>query len=491
MARRTRLRPKLLALLALAWLASCADAPRAPTTAGSVTLKEGATTGEGVFVIDLSNRAIVQLAALSSPDDAQNFVKYSFLDRGNGSFDFAYVPEAEGRMYAFTALFGRRAITSSAPSLALQRSERSSLNGPAYCQARDELGFGNIEATFVSLETIAAAEFAALDASTLEAAEAAGKTQTIVSADFEIATDLACGNLPSGLVYDHLDCHDSTSINDCLSAGNGNGISTIQAKDSASAPARQLTFPEDDAKIRNSPHRPVGSTLGDNGPAVFVSGDGSLHLAFERLYSTPAIFDDPTVASEFMTGGFNALYYKRIVDDPRAAPEYEIDFSRWLARPAPHASITSSDIRADHARPAMIEFVASGDFKGPGENGFDEDVFVGMLRGRFDTTDVDSSGERRIVLDPAQVEAVLTYAGFTCRLWDAYGMAPTGTVYLYAVLYPRLLRGPGGSEFITFSTIKGAFGTLADGIVTLPDGSSQPAEALHDFICAQASAAGA
>jgi predicted acetyltransferase len=82
--------------------------------------------------------------------------------------------------------------------------------------------------------------------------------------------------------------------------------------------------------------------------------------------------------------------------------------------------------------------------------------------------------DRRIVLDATQVEGVLTYAGFTCRLWDAYGMAPTGTVYLYAVLYPRLLRGPGRSELITFSTIKGAFGTLADGIVTLPDGSQVP-----------------
>jgi hypothetical protein len=192
-----------------------------------------------------------------------------------------------------------------------------------------------------------------------------------------------------------------------------------------------------------------------------------------------------------MQGGFNAFYYKHILDEPRAAPEYEIDFSRWLARPAPHASIISSDIRVDRARRGTIEFVVSGDFKGPGENGFDEDVFVGLLRGRFDATAVEASGDRRIVLDPTQVEGVLTYAGFTCRLWDAYGMAPTGTVYLYAVLYPRLLRGPGGAELITFSTLKGAFGTLADGIVTLPDGSSQPAEALRDFICAQASAAGA
>src|SRR5262249_26496024 len=149
---------------ALAQLASCSDSRSGDTSRG-VQLKHGVSLGEGIFAIDVAGRSIVQLAWIPGPDDAFNFVKFTFEDNGDGSFDFAYVPEIEdGGLHYFKAFFGRHGITSSDPELKLQRSTTSTPNGPAYCTARGELGFGAIEATFVGLKTIDATEFRALEA---------------------------------------------------------------------------------------------------------------------------------------------------------------------------------------------------------------------------------------------------------------------------------------------------------------------------------------
>ena len=207
-----------------------------------------------------------------------------------------------------------------------------------------------------------------------------------------------------------------------------------------------------------------------------------MHLMFERLYTTSEVFDDPNLGDEFKSGGFNALYYKHIDDNPSAAPEYEIDFSRWLDRPTVHSSVISSDIRIDLRRPDAIEFVATADFKAPDVSGSDRDVFVGILRGRFDI-DPLPDGDRRIVLDPAEVEGLLTFAQFTCAVWDAYGIAPTGKVYVYGVLYPHWLLDAEGKTWVVFSTIKGLLGTLQDGIVTFANGGTEDVEAVRRSIC--------
>jgi len=449
-----------------------------------VQLKAGIRLGEGIFAIDPDGRSIVQLASIPGPDAASNFVKFTFEDNCDGSFDFAYVPEIEdGGLHHFKAFFGRRGITSAAPELKLRRSRTSTPNGPAYCTARGELGFGAIEDTFVGLKTIDATDFRSLEATTIEQAEAAGQLTTVQSDDFQISTDLTCGNLASGLVFDHLDCHDSVSVNDCLSLGHGHGISAIHFKDSAAAAEIPLTFPNGDPKILSSPRRPPGSTLGDNGPVVLVAGDSSTHLMFERLYTTSEVFDDPNLADEFKWGGFNALYYKHIDGNPSAAREYEIDFSRWLDRPTVHSSVISSDIFVDPKRPDVIEFVAAADFKAPDASGSDKDVFVGILRGRFEVDPPPADADRRIVLDPAEVEGVLTFAQFTCGVWDAYGIAPTGKVYLYAVLYPHWLRDAEGKTWVVFSTIKGVLGTLQDGTVTFANGGTEDVDALRRSIC--------
>src|SRR5262245_40951147 len=244
-----------------------------------------------------------------------------------------------------------------------------------------------------------------------------------------------------------------------------------------------LTFPGLDPKIVSSPRRPPNSTLGDNGPAVLVAGDSSLHLLFERLYTTPQVFTDPNLADEFRTGGFNALYYKHVTDDPSAATEYEIDFSRWLDQPTVHSSVISSDLAVEPTSPDTIDFVAAADFKAPDESGADKDVFVGILRGRFGIDPLRADADRRIVLDPADVEGILTFAQFTCRVWDAYGIAPADKVYVYGVLYPRWLRDTRGRRWIVFSTIKGVLGELEDGVVTFANGGSQDVAQVRQSIC--------
>ena len=77
----------------------------------------------------------------------------------------------------------------------------------------------------------------------------------------------------------------------------------------------------------------------------------------------------------------------------------------------------------------------------------------------------------------------MTYAQFTCRVWDAAGIAPTGKVYAYAVLYPRWLRDPAGREWVVFSTVKGLLGSLDDGIVSFTNGGMQYVEELRESIC--------
>src|SRR5262245_43374896 len=478
-----RLARFVVAVAALALLASCSDS-HSGDAGSEVQLKEGGVPGEGIFAIDLAGRSIVQLASIPGPEDTSNFIKFTFENNGDASFDFAYVPEIEdGGLHYFQAFFGKNGVTSSDPELKLQRSSTSTPNGPAYCSVRGELGFGAIDDTFVGVKTILATDFRSLQTTTIEAADAAGTLTTVQSDDFQVSTDLACGNLASGLVFDHLDRHDSVGVNDCLSFGNGNGISAIHFKDSAEATEIPLTFPNADPKILSSPQRPPGSTLGDNGPAVLVADDGSTHLMFERLYTTAEVFTDPNLADEFRSGGFNALYYKHIDDDPDAATEYEIDFSRWLARPVVHSSVISSDIIVGPARPDAIEFVATADFKAPGASGSDEDVFVGILRGRFDFDRLPPDAERRIVLDPAEVQGVLTFAQFTCRIWDAAGIAPTGKVYVYGVLYPRWLRDAVGREWVVFSTVKGLLGTLEDGVVSFTNGGTEDVEEVRRSIC--------
>src|SRR5882757_1280967 len=99
-----------LALVALGALASCSDSDPAGA-GGGFRLEDGESLGEGIFAIDLDDRSIVQLAAIPGPDDRQNFVKFTFADRGDGFFDFAYVPEIEdGGLHHFEASVGRRGM---------------------------------------------------------------------------------------------------------------------------------------------------------------------------------------------------------------------------------------------------------------------------------------------------------------------------------------------------------------------------------------------
>jgi len=463
-------------------LAACSSSSDEEPTTG-IALKDGYRVAEGLFVINRADGEITQLAAVPSGGTNGGFIKFSYLDNGDGSFEFAYIPENDGDLYSFTAFFGEADILSSDPALRIRRSEQSYPNGPAYCRARHALGFGEVENTFVGLKVIDVDDFGQLDGVTVEEADAAGDLQTVQSDDRQISTDLVCANLERGLVYNHFDCQDSDSVNGCLSSGLG--ISEIRFKASGSSSEVPLTFPRDDDKILSSPGRPPNSPLGDNGPAVVVARDGSTHLMFERLYTTPEVFSGtPVLASEFSDGGFNALYYKHIQDDPSTAVEYEIDFRRWLERPAVHSSVPTSDIRIDAQRANWVEFTATAIFKAPSEaSGYDEDVYVGILTGRFDTRMLDVSHEHKIVLDPAQVDGVVTFAEFTCRVWDRYGMAPDDNVYVYAVLTPYFLRDGRGREFIAFTTTKGLVGKLSDGVVTSPDGSAQPAEQLYESIC--------
>lgn len=72
---------------------------------------------------------------------------------------------------------------------------------------------------------------------------------------------------------------------------------------------------------------------------------------------------------------------------------------------------------------------------------------------------------------------------FSCQVWDGYGMAPADeNIYIYGVFAPKFLSAQ-GKEHIVFSTMRNRFGSLKDGIVTFPNGGTQPAKEFYESIC--------
>ena len=441
--------------LALALLAAGCSATPAP--AGGAA--------DGIYVVDRSGGDPIRLAAVhgdSSP------IKFGVLDHGDGTFDVAYVQDDERTLYALQATqAGSGAISATTPRPKLVRSDRWSLNGPAYCQARDELAVGIWQTTAVEVDAIDAGTLRAMPASTVD--QALDVLVSLEPEDFHVASDVTCGNLPSGVVYNSLDCSASASVDACLATP---GTSRIAYKPSPAVPARPLTFPAQDADVVASPPTALD---GDNGPAVVVADDGSMHVMFERNFDNATSAADP----EFQPFGFNKLMYKHVVGDPSAATEYELDFSRWLPRPAPREIVNSSSVRiAD----GMVDFVALGVFKAPSPSSpYDDTVYMGIVAGQFDAVPTDS---RAIVLDPARVQNILTFDRFTCYAWRTYGMAPDGReVDMYALAYPLFLTLPGGDR-VAFSATKYMLGTLAGDVVTYTDGNSEPADQLLARVCA-------
>ena len=414
-------------------------------------------SADGIYVVDRTGGDPVQLAAVhgdSSP------IKFGVLDHGDATFDIAYVQDYERNLYALhTTLDG-----GATPQQKIARSDQWSLNGPTYCQARNELAVGIWRTTAVDVDVIDAGTLQAMSPSSVDQAIGTGVLSSLQPADFQVASDLTCGNLPAGVVYNSLDCSHSASVDACLSTP---GTSHIDYKPSLADPVQRLTFPEQDRDIVAS----LPTALdGDNGPSVFVAGDGSKHVMFERNYSNATSAADP----EFQPYGFNKLMYKHVVGDPNAATEYELDFSRWLPQPAPLEIVNSSSVRITDA----VDFVALGVFKTPSPAGpYDDTVYMGIVAGQFDDPPNDSP---KLVLDPARVQGVITFDRFTCYAWRTYGMSPDGTeVDMYLLAYPQFL-----GDRVLFSATKSRLGTLADGVVTFGDGNVETQDHLFARICA-------
>jgi hypothetical protein len=127
----------------------------------------------------------------------------------------------------------------------------------------------------------------------------------------------------------------------------------------------------------------------------------------------------------------------------------------------------------------MVDFLALDVFKTPDPSApYDDTVFMGIVAGQFDDNELDASSPT-LVLDPARVQPVITFDRFTCYAWRTYGMSSDGNeVDMYALAYPQFL-----DDRVVFSATKYRVATLADGMVTYSDGSTETAEHLNTRVC--------
>ncbi len=434
--------------------------------------------GEGIYAIDLETREILALAGHRNETGGASPIKFDVLPRDDGTFEFVYAPDLEGNLYRFTADMREPTPRSTPPELVLERAEGSRLNGPRYCD-RGVVAFGDVGPTSVTLATMDAETFRERSTSTVAQARADGVLTPIQSEDFQIAADVSCRNIPEGLVYNGVDCTGTTSIDDCIADTDAVGAIRLKVSDDAAATA--LSAPQSDPDVIASPDRPPDVPLGDADPDLVVAGDGTRHLMFERVYATAAVFDDPTLPSEFSRFGFFKLMYKRLEPDA-SAPEYELDFRQWLGRTPEHVALVTPQMRIPQAATDSIEFTALGIFKTPNaDRTFDEDLYTGLLTGRFDG-DLSQVQDGRIVLDAADVDGVLSYAQFTCHVWDTCGYVADGDVYLYALFAPRFLRSD-TRDALAFSTTRERLGSVEDGVLTFGNGTTMDAEAFRASIC--------
>jgi hypothetical protein len=405
-------------------------------------------------------------------------IKFDVLPRGDGTFEFVYAPDLEGNLYRFTVDMDGPTPRSTPTELVLERAEGSRLNGPRFCE-RGVVAFGDVGPTSVTLATMDLDTFRERSPSTVAQARADGVLTTIQSDDLQISADLSCRNIPEGLVYNGVDCAGSTSIGDCIA--NTDAVGAIRLKLADEVAATTLSSPSSDPDVIASPDRPPDVPLGDADPDLVVAGDGSRHLMFERVYATSAVFDDPTLPSEFSRFGFFKFMYKRLEPDA-SAPEYELDFSRWLGRTAEHVALVTPQMRIPEAATDPIEFTALGIFKTPNADAtFDEDLYTGLLVGRFDG-DLSQVEDGHIILDAADVEGVLSYGEFACHVWDTCGFISDGAVYLYALFAPRFLRAD-ARDALVFSTTRERLGTVEGGVLTFANGTTTDAEAFRTSIC--------
>ena len=440
--------------------------------ATSCTSGSAATTDHvaaGIYVVDRMGGDPVRLVPV---DGDMSAIKFGVLGRADGTVDVAYVKDDDRNLYTSESTFVNGSVSSTPPVQRLVRSDEWSLNGPTYCQARNELAISIWQTSALDVDMIDADTLRSMAPSSVEQAIAKGALSPLQTAASQISTDLTCGNLPNGAVYNFVDCAGSTNVEACLSAPY---ISRIDFKPALADPAERLTFPELDPDVEASLQPAL---VGDNGPAVFVADDASMHVMFERDYTNAITAADP----EFEPFGFNKLMYKHIVGDPASTTEYELDFSRWLPQPAPLEIVNSSSVRL--VSTSTVDFLALGVFDTPDPSApYDDIVYMGIVAGQFDDSalPLDSS---TLVLDPARVTGVLTFDRFTCYAWTTYGISEDGSeVDMYAIAYPQFM--PDGTDRIAFSATKYHLATLADGVVTYPNGSAEPEDQLDQRVCAR------
>lgn len=449
---------------------ACADDDGEPPTADTSICGDAS---EGIFLVDLATRDLIQLAGYDNRSGTLNQIKYSFLEGSDGEFDFAFVPDLSGDLYHFTARLDEAMETSmSEPKLVA--TDASKLNGPAYCSQQRVLSFGNAQATSVDVELVGAGELRTLERSTVAEARSEGFVTTLLAEPLHIAADLNCGD-PLGVAFTSLDCIDSDSVGSCIASGEN--LATIGHRQFDDPEVTKLSSPESDPLIAASPGRPPGNPLGDADPDVWID-DAGTHLMFERVHTTPEVFDNPDLASEFRTTGFSDLVYTRPGD---ATGEYRLDFSRAL--PAEHQLLVFPHMSAS-GRPGVLRFSAMGVFKTPNRtSGMDEDIFTGLFIGEFDTNALPEDPSQGISIEPSSLQQVLSFADFVCGVWDSCGMDLGGAVYLYALYSPKFIDSPDGREYLAFSTSKNQLGSVSNGIVTFPDGRTQSADDLRATIC--------
>jgi hypothetical protein len=433
----------------------------------------------GIYVVDPLGGDPEQIASVTGDSSG---IKFGLLDRGSGVYDFAYVQDDARTLYELTGRFENGAFVAEPPQAKLEPSGAWALNGPTYCSARGELAVGVWRTTAVDVDLIDAEALRALPATTVEAATTEGALVPLQTADDQVSTDLACGDLPAGAVFNYFDCPGSPSVDACYSSAPGH--TQIDYLAAANAAVEQLTFPDDDPDIQAMPppSANVPVTGGDNGPAIATAPDGSLHLMFERDYENATSLADP----EYAPSGFNKLMYKHVVDDPSAAIEYELDFSAWLPAPAPRVIVNSSGIRLDPANPHVVDLLALGVFDAPDPSGgFDDVVYNGIIASELDDRALPTDAST-IVLDPALTSAVIDFDRFTCWAWTTFGMSANGTtVDAYMLAYPQWLVAPDGTARVAFAAMAYPMATLADGVVKYTNGATEPEAQLYARTCAK------
>ncbi len=387
----------------------------------------------GIFVLDQLQRKATQIKAITS-DEAQ--IKYSFAKRPQSTaYDFVYSPEGGAEKGVISRFTFDLSSFSSGATETLSSGLSGFANGPSLCARQNKVAFVTINSDSTSVSALDLSGSAGLHA--------------IVVGPKQMSADLSCENLSQGVAYAHYPCS-SSSLAVC--GASENTLAAIY-RATEGAPPVQLTFPELDPRIIQSPGRPIDNHLGDIDSRALESPEGNF-LVFQRIFTTPSLFNGSApIDSEYGHNGFMAAYYKEIGEfsSPNQR-EFRLSFDSWVLSHYPqdqqsHVEIKSimgtSDIRIPDDEPSKIDVLMAASMTSPSYE------YNGILRGQFDRTAAGNSD----TINVGNITSVLDTREFACGVWAAMGgvLDSDGNIYVFMEQFPRLMED---GKLVSFSSRK-------------------------------------